>query len=298
MATPSLSKHFSSQMPTPSPLLVICIILAIFTCSCNSQEEEHHSQQNITKLIVIDGFNIPRLASAGEQFSFAAASAASLGHQRALFKSVVQFFPEDRIVIGHAELEIAYLELGSDYRNSLPDQQMNAASNYLQIAVEYQDVPEIAAKALWYHGWISADLLKLKSIGMNSFLSIVNQYAEQPKSRSSFPPWTSINLEQEYDKVLNSQPQPSITWGVLALLELIRYAPNTELGLAHYHSLISYLPENTIVGAALTLLATRTDLSPVNRSAIKREIDNATITLTLQKQLNEFLLTTQQEVRQ
>ena len=285
-------------MPTFSPLLIICIFFAMFICSCRPQEDIPQSLENITEYISIDGFNIPRLLSSAEQLSFATASAASPNHQRALLKSVVQLFPEDRVEVGHAELEMAYLDLGTDYRNSLPEQRMNAASSYQKIALKYSSLPEIAAKALWYYGWISADLLQMKSIGQSSFRTIVDLYAEQPIAWSSFTPWTSINLAQEYDKPLQSQLQTSITWGELALLELIRHAPKPENGLTYYYSLVSYLPENTIITAALTLLAKRTDLTSNTVSAIKTEIDSASFTQKQQKELKELLLTTKQEGRQ
>lgn len=275
-----MTSVFTSQpakalMVFPWRLLTICTLITLITCSCTPQEDIVPPQAPETTHIQIDGFTVPQLPSAAEQLFFARTSDALLPQRIALFKAVAILFTDKRTQIGLAELEIAYLSLGTDYRLSPPSQQQSTAEKYLIIATNYQDIPEVAAKALWYHGWITADLLGQKIKAMDSFLKTIKSYPDQPISRSPVVPWTSINIEQSSTSPPSNSTQAPLTWAGLAYLELVRHGQNAEECLNYYRSLIKYSSEKTLVFAALKLLATRSDLDSRLLSVIKTEIIRA-----------------------
>lgn len=254
--------------PCPARLITICLLFIICTCSCTSQED---TPQNVetTVHLQVDDFEVPRLPSASEQLHFAKIAATDLPHQIALLKAVEQFFPKEKNEVGQADLEITYLQLGSDYRRNSSESLKNTARSYLTIATNHKDIPAVAAKALWYHGWVETDLLKQTSVGRASYQNIIDQYPYEQVSLSPVISWTSINLEQKPTKPATDSSQSPLTWSDLAFLELIRHAKNGASSLDQYRAFCDHAPTSSIMPEALQVLLTRKDIDTETRTTIK-----------------------------
>ncbi|BHH84994.1 tetratricopeptide repeat protein [Desulforhopalus sp. 52FAK] len=295
MITVFLDQPIKAFSPFITRSLILCIVL-LCACSCSSREEKQQESEKKIAYIEINGFKVPQMASASEQFFLAKVSDTTLPRQIALFNSVSILFPEERMQRGDTELEIAYLQLGVDYRLSSLGGQKKAAENYLQIAIRYQDIPEVAAKALWYHGWITTDLLGQKTKGIISYNTIIEQYKSQPVTHPPYVPWTSINLSQSPDVSDQSSPQAPLTWGEMTYLELIRHGQSAAISLGHYTSLHQHAAKSSVIPSALKLLANRDDLTPADITIIQKEIAQTELG---QNELNELtaLLLKKQEQR-
>ena len=295
MITVFLDQSIKAFSPFVTRSLILCFACILFTCSCSSSEEKRQARDKKIAHIEINGFKVPRLGSASEQFFFAKVSDTHLSKQIALYNAVSILFPKERMQSVDAELEIAYLQLGKDYRLSSLKERKDAAENYLQIATSYHDIPGGAAKALWYHGWITTDLLDQKDKGISSCNKIIEQYQNQPVSHPPFVPWTSINLTHNQDIPGNRSPQNPLTWGEMAYLELIRHGQSATISLGHYKSLHHHVAKSSVIPSALKLLIKRDDLDLGVISTIETEIATSKLTQRERDELTALLLKTQEK---
>lgn len=141
---------------------------------------------------------------------------------------VIDQFPAAREVRALAEMELAYLTLGTDYRFAMPEQCRMAIEAYRQVVVNYTDLPAVCAKANWYIGWILADLLNERHEAATYFLAIIETYPDAKLSLAPPVPWVSLVLPRSEDQPQTVYDRPSHIWGSLALLELIRIS-DTEV---------------------------------------------------------------------
>lgn len=230
-----------------------------FICSCSSSEESPLTQDKVQHLL-IDGFSIPKMNSATEQLSLALVSDDEQAHRIALFKAVPLFFPEKREQIGLADLERTYLGLGADYRSRPPALLQKTADIYQQLSTTYRDVPPVAAKALWYHAWLKADLLEEKDAGSRSYKILLEAYPKQRISQEPSIPWISTQLSDNRQNLKANAEMHQLTWAELAYLELIRNAQSATQGVTLFISLIENYPNSSLKVAARTLLAEKTDI--------------------------------------
>ena len=243
-------------------------LLIVISCSCQQAPQNESEQIEAIFYEQIDNFNIPKLNTANEQLAFARGSIEESPRKLAAFKAVARFYPEAREQKGLAALEIAYLHLGDDYRLARTEKCILALEQYREIASQYQDIPAISAKALWYHGWILTDLLQHISEGRRSYLELIQRYTDEKISILAPAPWTSLNLDE---KNRSHQPylrETAFTWGELAFLELIRNSPATVPALQYYNNLQASFPKSGVLSLAKTLLLTKSDLTETQKAAL------------------------------
>ena len=142
--------------------------------------------------------------------------------KQAALEMLIERFPEAKTVRAEAELELAYLALGVDYRFVDSTACRRAIEKYQRIAAQYAELPLICAKAHWYLGWIYVDLLHLKREGLVHYQTIVAQYPEATLNMKPPVPWAGLVLPQAIDRPMAVYEYPSYKWSSFALLEIIR----------------------------------------------------------------------------
>jgi hypothetical protein len=186
------------------------------------EQTEARTRVPTPKIVVRDGFKIELLESSEAQLRYALVRIDDPRAKIAALEVVIDRYPHDQVVRAAAEMELAYLTLGADYRFATPAQCRRAIEAYRQILVDHADLPAVCAKANWYIGWILADLLEEPREGATYFLSIVETYPEAQLSLTPPVPWVSLVLPQGDDRPQTVYDRPTHFWGSLALLELIR----------------------------------------------------------------------------
>ena len=122
-------------------LLVFAVV-----ASCDSHPSQNDTSTENNTFLQVAEFAIPRQISPEKQLSFALSSTDSAEKVAAL-QAIEILFPRNRFYIGLAELELAYLQLGSDYRLATEKQRRTALKHYESIATRFSDLPDISAKA-------------------------------------------------------------------------------------------------------------------------------------------------------
>lgn len=178
--------------------------------------------------VVRGGFTIALLETPEAQLRHAQTRFADPREKKASLEVVIDQFPAAREVRASAEMQLAYLILGVDYRFATSEQCRMAIEAYRQVLVAHADLPAVCAKANWYIGWILADLLNQRREAANYFFAILETYPETKLSLKPPVPWVSLVLPRSEDRPQTVYDRPTIFWGSLALLELIRIS-DTEV---------------------------------------------------------------------
>lgn len=232
------------------------IMLPFVLSGCNQDKGKIVKQQDSAAIIrQIDNINIPLLANATEQLVFARSSMESLETKRAAWKAVSEFYPEALPERKIAALELAYLQLGHDYRLADRQQCHAALNSYADIIANYRDDANVAAKALWYQGWIYSSLLSSPESGKEYYLEIIKKYPEATVEFLPPPPW--LNLEGNRPEDAPKSPErTSLHWADLARLELVRTAANAPEAEKIAEEVIESSPDDHITGIVVRTLLT------------------------------------------
>lgn len=210
---------------TRDGLLLVVVLLS--GCACliqckGGQGGGARATAPTPRTVVRDGFTIEILDTPEAQLRSALARFSDPREKNASLEVVIEQFPHAREVRAAAEMELAYLTLGSDYRFATPAQCRKAIQAYRRILMDHADLPAVCAKANWYIGWILADLLHQRHEAATCFESIVDNYPDAKLSLRPPVPWVSLVLPQSEDRPQTVYDRPTRFWGSLALLELIR----------------------------------------------------------------------------
>jgi len=160
-------------------------------------------------------------------------------------------YPENKRYCGLAALDLAYLQLGDDYRFAYDEAYFNALDAYATILAEYTEFPEIIAKALWYIGWISTDLLYDRQKGLASYRRVVDEYPRERVSLLPPAPWVSLIYPQENSGENALQEPPGNSWAALALVEIIKHTEDPEAAWASFNRLWHEYRDDVATGFAL-----------------------------------------------
>lgn len=242
---------------------------------------EPQSEKSFTYL-VIDTYQIPELTTPEEQLTYARSSFEDPEEKNAALKAVTVLHPKDRLHGGLAALELAFFNLGEDFRLANSHHCSLAAKNYLEIIHEYADLPEICAKAYWYLGWISCDLLGKRELGIAYYLKIIQQYPHEPLSPLPPAPWLSINHE---DIVQKHQSFYLFSWADLARLEIIRHTTDKELAWHSFRAIRQQKAIGGIDGAALRILVANHGLDPKSNQLIREYLRSDSVGSILKNDL-------------
>ena len=264
-------------------MLLLVALFLVAACEPSTGSK----QQSETKIsyLILDGYYIPKLDNAEEQLAYGRASFEDFEEKLAALEAVTRLHPAARMYGGMAALEMAYLSLGADYRLAKHNQCYLAAEKYRNILNEYVDFPEIRAKALWYLGWISCDLLGKTQQAIAYFQQIVSLYPQEQLSILPPPPWLSIYLNGNDRGPLPIFPKPALKWSDIAHLEIIRLTPDSDLAWQSYMTLGTAHPGSAITGQALKLLSIHHGTSAKVESAIRKYLENDSSEKMLKKDL-------------
>jgi hypothetical protein len=222
---PILKPKYATRYLTRDILFFVVVLIAYGAIAIQCKGEGMGGAETKAaspRSVVRDGFTIALLETPEAQLRHAQARFADPLEKKASLAVVIDQFPTAREVRASAEMELAYLTLGTDYRFATPEQCRMAIEAYRQVVVDHADLPAVCAKANWYIGWILADLLNERGEAATYFLAIIDTYPDAKLSLTPPVPWVSLVLPQSKDRPQTVYDRPTHFWGSLALLELIR----------------------------------------------------------------------------
>ncbi len=285
--TAAVNRNLSQTGPfPPSPgsighiFLTLLLGLALLVTGCSPPPPAEQTTDSSHPFREIDHRAIPELPTAAEQLSYALARFTDLTEQRAALKAVATLHPKDRRATGLAALELAYLELGEDYRLAGPEQKERARQHYQRILTEYPEPAEIPARALWYLGWIATELEADAAPGLVHYLELINRFPEERLRLPEPAPWLTIDLIDDSDLQRSAPPQLTVTWADLARLEIIRHSADRHLTWQHLLTLTEPGSMPQILTRALTVM--------VQRHGASRETDKGILSALERGDLNEL----------
>ncbi|MDJ0622927.1 MAG: hypothetical protein QNJ17_08165, partial [Desulfocapsaceae bacterium] len=117
--------------------------------------------------------------------------------------------------------------------------------------------PQIMAKALWYTGWISMDLLYDRQRGLEAYHQVVSGYPREPVLLLPPAPWVSIIYPQDDLENATSLKPSGRNWAALALVEIIKHTEDAEVGWQAFSQLWQEYPEDVATGFGLRIVLRR-----------------------------------------
>ncbi len=208
------------------------------------------SLQRITR----EGYAFEHLATPEQQLQYTRTWFTDPKEKRVALELLIELFPQAKSIRAQAELELAYLALGDDYRFTDPAACRRALEKYGHIASEYTDLQSVCAKAHWYMGWIYADLLKQPRKAIEHYQVVVKRYPEALLNLKPPVPWVELVLPQAIKKPMAVYEYPAYKWSSIALLEIIRNSDNEEEQWHAFEKLWSDDPTSLTVGYAVRKL--------------------------------------------
>ncbi len=176
----------------------------------------------IQRSLVKKGYTIPLFSSPEEQLRYAKRWFSDPKEKKAALETLIENFTGDIGVRAEAELELAYLALGADYRFASRRECGLAIDHYKKVMERYSDMPGIRAKAIWYIGWIFSDLLNDRQQAAVYYQKVVDEYPKVTLSIKPPVPWVSLVLPQIEDRPKAVYARRNYYWASIALLELVR----------------------------------------------------------------------------
>lgn len=243
-------RHYKNVLSQSLVTLVLVSILFFSSCSqqaSESKKTDTGGQQTVSW----NGYTIEVFPTAEEQFRYARSWFSDPSEKQAALEMLIETFPKARSVRGQAELELAYLTLGADYRFADPAACTRAINRYKQIVTDYSALAPICAKAYWYMGWIYADLLKDSQRGIENFQIVVDRYSTVTLILEPPVPWVSLVLEDTNSQGTKWYSKPTYSWGSIALLEIIRNSREVKDKLQAFETLLTYYRTSLSTGYAL-----------------------------------------------
>lgn len=256
-----MNRNLSQAGPfPPSPgsighiFLTLLLGIALLLTGCSPPPAAEQTASSSQPFREIDHRSIPELPTAAEQLSYALSRFTDQTEQRAALKAVATLHPKDRRATGLAALELAYLELGEDYRLAGAEQKERARQYYQRILSKYPELAEVAARALWYLGWIATELETDAAPGLVHYLELINRFPDERLSLPQPAPWLTIDLIDDSDIQHSAPPQLTVTWADLARLEILRHSADRQLTWKHLLTLTEPGSMPHILTRALTVM--------------------------------------------
>jgi len=224
----TLQLTLSSNIKVVLRFVVLTMLFSLLLSGCKDLSPEQQTSPELQQSVVIDEITIPVLPGSEEQFNYTRSWFAEKEVKRAALEAYIRLYPDNKKYCGMAALDLAYLQLGDDYRFASDEAYYSALDSYNAILVEYANFPEIMAKALWYIGWISTDLLYDRQKGLAMYLRVVEEYPTERVSLLPPAPWVSIIYPQAEPDKNAVQKSPGNSWAALALAEIIKHTEDPE----------------------------------------------------------------------
>ena len=232
-------------------LRLLCLVFVLF---CLPAPEFAAASEDTPRTLMVDGRQVPIFATAEEQLSFARSTFDEAEEKAAALKALERIHPSAREQAAMAALELAFLALGDDYRLADRNQYLLARNSYLGVLEKYPDLPAIAAKALWYLGWISSDLATDGQQGVSWYQRLITLYPNEKLSIVGPVPWLTIRAADPDLKQHASYPKTVLTWADIAHLEIIRHAVSREQAWQSFAAIQKAGADEVFAAAALKVL--------------------------------------------
>ncbi len=268
-------------------LFVIMVISLFSGCKDTSSQSDEH--KGGVERVNYDNFSIPIFETASEQLNYARSLFFSPNEKSAALKVLIDRFPEDREKRGEARLELAYMNLGNDFRLADRAACERTLRAYESIAGEYADIPAVFTKAYWYMGWIHADLLNDKSRGVALYSVLAENYPENSFSRISPVPWLDLIFPSPRKKPYTADDRYIYSWAGLALLEIVRNTDDPTKKMEAFEKLWKEHRNSLATGYALKEILGQSDEPEKMKQVIKTYIALNTVNPELNKDLERYL---------
>ncbi|MEE4240577.1 MAG: tetratricopeptide repeat protein [Desulfopila sp.] len=244
---------FTGFLPWPLGALLLLLVTLLFSCS--EMPSEGSGVDEEPHLIEIDGLQLPVFGTAEEQLNYTRSWFAETDAKKAALQALLHLYPESRRYCALAELDLAYLELGDDYRFAPRRTAFAAIKAYRNVVQRYPDFPDISAKAYWYIAWIYSDLLNDRHRGIKYYQRVADTFPDEEVTLLPSAPWFSIIYPDRERSTLLS-PQENY-WAALALVEIIRYTENDETAWNSFQQLWQNYRKTVSTGVGLRLILER-----------------------------------------
>lgn len=269
-----------------APPLCLCLCLS----SCKTSSDLPDSKTDTYEFISLNNFQIPRLNGAKQQLTYGLSSFEDPENKKAALEAVLHLYPDKNVQTGLAALELGYLRLGQDFRLTTKENVEQACQNYGEIVKEYNSIPEIVAKALWYQGWIYSDLLDDFDSGKKTYHRLIKQYPKQKIRLHPPPPWLSLHSEDTPKSHKPYFSQSKLTWAAMAWLEILRHEKTEQDGKKAFANLQQHDAAGILFVPAIRIMVTNYGLSHYLEDTIRDYLQDKNLDEDLQKDLL-FLLT-------
>lgn len=220
-------------------------------------------------VVSFEGYNIPKFPTAQGQLNYARSFFSDINEQKAALRMVCRLFPGAGTACGTADLTLAYMHLGNDYRFAPRTAMLRAIDAYRGIIQSYPDHPKILVKAHWYLGWIFCDLLGEAGEGLAYFRRITSDWPGLPMALSPPVPWVSLVFPAGPAAPPADEAKPRKQWGALALLEIIRHTPDRREAFQAFDRLMGAYKTDTATAMAARLMLS----DPLTAGAVRPRLD-------------------------
>ena len=233
-------------------LVVAMVFLLPLTIGASTSATEPR-EGKVARTLLVDGRQVPVFPTPEEQLRYARSTFDETEEKAAALKAVELVFPEAREQTATAALELAYLALGEDYRLADRNQRLLAKNSYLAVLDRYPELPVVAAKALWYLGWLACDLEGDTRQGVAWYRRLIDLYPEERLSSAAPVPWLTIRPADPYNQYA-AYPKAVLTWRHIAHLEIVRHAANREEAWQSFSAIRQAGAGEFLTGIALKVL--------------------------------------------
>jgi hypothetical protein len=242
-------------------ILVLIWLFVVHGCRYGQYPDDAGRSEPVRRM-QFRGLRINVFDTAQAQLAWAASLQDDPERTRIALQFILHHFADNRTACGQAELRLAYLELGQDFRLTGPAACERAARSYAVIADHYADIPWIRAKALWYRGWILADLLHRPARALPLFEQVAAEYGEVAVKPSLDEAWRAP-LSPEIRQQKSFEILEEVTWSEPALLKIIEHSPDPDRQITAFRSILRRGVSDRITGRAILQLLQQVPPSPV-----------------------------------
>ncbi len=271
-------------------VVVLSFVLFLLLSGCEERFPGSSESLGEPSFTLVNDFQIPIFSTPAEQLNYTRSWFAGIQERRASLQAFLRLYPQEKRYCGLASLDLAFLQLGSDYRLSYKYSSFAAIKAYKTILGNYSEFPGIMAKAHWYIGWIYSDLLKDREKGVVEYHKILKNYPDERVTLLPPVPWVSIIKEPDTDMNTTLLKRPVNKWAALALVEIIRYSGNEEVAWKAFLQLWQNYREYVVTGFGLRLILQKryhtTQSLKMAREYLENEFSNVHILGDIQKEIN------------
>ncbi len=253
-----MNRSAASRRPSLRPVarLALLIVLLLVVAGCDEAPPTFQVREPALQVRTINGHAVPAFPTPEEQLAYTRSSFTDLDEERAALEAVALLFPDAEQQEGEAALELAYLQLGPDYRLASTEARQAAIAAYQAIIKTHGRFPAIAARAQWYVGWIACTLLDERQRGLAAFRAVVEQYPQVERTTAPGMPLVSL-AEPSAEAASPAGGEVRTFWADLALLAIVRCADGERTAHEAMLQLRQRDPQGRCTGLALRELLRR-----------------------------------------